>query len=155
MTCKICNYHKDFAEDSVLQGCDTSSSAGFRQPRFACMHVCVCVCVCKREKQLVAHLLFVDNTSISSVKMSLQDGKMGVREEGRVKLLTMCINPWSLNLRWLSQFLLQKRRRVVEAVCASRSMLCRIVKEVWKVVSEWHFQLHINWDQKYAIKRLR
>jgi len=41
MTRKICDYHKDFAEDSVLQGCDTSSSAGFWQPRFACMCVCL------------------------------------------------------------------------------------------------------------------
>ena len=56
------------------------------------MCVCVCVCVREREKQLGAHVLFVDNTSISAVEMFLQDGKIGVREEGRVKLLTMCIN---------------------------------------------------------------
>jgi hypothetical protein len=67
----------------------------------------------------------------------------------------MCISSWNLNLRWLSQFVLQKFRRVMEAICASRSMLWRIVKEMWKVVSQWHFQLHVNWEQKCAIKHLR
>jgi len=62
------------------------------QDLHACVCVCVCVCVREREKQLGAHVLFVDNTSISAVEMFLQDGKIGVREEGRVKLLTMCIN---------------------------------------------------------------
>jgi len=122
-----------------------------------CAHVCVCVCVCVciREKQLVAYVLLVDNISISAVKMSLQNGKMGVKRRGKSKLLMMCLNSWILNLRWLSQFLLQKCRRVMEAICASRTILCRIMKEVWKVVSQWHFQFHVNWDQKCAIKRLR
>ena len=128
MTCKVCDYHNDFAEDSILQECDTSSSAGFWQPRCAL----ICVCVCKKEKQLVAYILLVDNTAISAVKMSLQDGKMWVKIRGKSEI-TDDVHKFMKLERWLSQFLLQKCRIVMEAIYASRSILCRIVIEVWKV----------------------
>jgi hypothetical protein len=60
-----------------------------------------------------------------------------------------------LKLRWLSQFLLQKcRRESLRATCASRRTLCRIAKEgkVWKVVPQWHLQLHVNWGRKCALQ---
>ena len=47
----------------------------------------MCVCLCKREKQLLAYVLFVDNTSTSAVKISVQDGKMGVKRRGRSEII--------------------------------------------------------------------
>lgn len=42
--------------------------------------------MCKREKQLVVDILFVDNTSISAVKMFRQDGKMGVKRRRKSEI---------------------------------------------------------------------
>jgi hypothetical protein len=71
-----------------------------------------------------------------SLKMSLQGGKKRIKRSGGCEIvyssgreIVYSSDSWKLNLRWVSQSLLQKCRRESLKEHVSRRTLCRVLKE--------------------------
>jgi hypothetical protein len=66
----------------------------------------------------------------------------------------MCTNSWKSNLRWVSQSLFHKcRTELLKQHMLAGELYAGYCKvKMWKLVSQWHFQLSTTSDQKSALK---
>ena len=95
-------------------------------------------------------ILFLASTLITAWKCRYKAGRKGYKGLVSVKWFVVCTNSWKLNLSWVSQSLFQKcRRESLKQHVLAEELYVGYWTEVkmWKLVSQWHFQLCANADQ--------
>jgi len=91
--------------------------------------------------------MYVDH----SLKMSLQGRKKRVKRSGECEVVYNVYKFMKSESEVGITIPLSKvQKRVAEATRVSRRTLCRV--KMWELVSQWHFQLRTNSDQKFALK---